>query len=76
MAADELGLSKVLLVPAASPPQRRRSISHAADRVLATRLANDPRLDVSLVELEREDRPIRSIPWSSCRSATPTSSSS
>ena len=57
MAADELGLSKVLLVPAASPPhKRRRSISHAADRVLMTRLAvaNDPRLDVSLVELERE----------------------
>jgi nicotinate-nucleotide adenylyltransferase len=56
-AADELDLSKVLLVPAASPPhKRRRSISHAADRVLMTRLAvaNDPRLDVSLVELERE----------------------
>lgn len=57
MAADELGLSKVLLVPAASPPhKRRRSISHAADRVLMTRLAvaNDPRLDLSLIELERE----------------------
>lgn len=57
MAADELGLSKVLLVPAATPPhKRRRSISHAADRVLMTRLAvaNDPRLDVSLVELERD----------------------
>lgn len=56
-AADELDLSKVLLVPAANPPhKRRRSISHAADRVLMTRLAvaNDPRLDVSLVELERE----------------------
>lgn len=56
-AADELGLAKVLLVPAASPPhKRRRAISHAADRVLMTRLAvaNDPRLDVSLVELERE----------------------
>jgi nicotinate-nucleotide adenylyltransferase len=57
VAADELDLGKVLLVPAASPPhKRRRSISHAADRVLMTRLAaaNDPRLDVSLVELERE----------------------
>jgi nicotinate-nucleotide adenylyltransferase len=56
-AADELDLAKVLLVPAANPPhKRRRSISHAADRVLMTRLAvaNDPRLDVSLVELERE----------------------
>jgi nicotinate-nucleotide adenylyltransferase len=56
-AADELGLSKVLLVPNANPPhKRRRSLSHAADRVLMTRLAvaNDPRLDVSLVELERE----------------------
>jgi nicotinate-nucleotide adenylyltransferase len=57
MAADELGLSRVLLVPAANPPHKRRqSMSHAADRVLMTRLAlaNDPRLDVSLVELERE----------------------
>lgn len=57
VAADELGLSRVLLVPAANPPHKRaRSISHAADRVLMTRLAiaNDPRLDVSLVELERE----------------------
>jgi nicotinate-nucleotide adenylyltransferase len=57
VAADELGLSRVMLVPAANPPHKRaRSISHAADRVLMTRLAiaNDPRLDVSLVELERE----------------------
>jgi nicotinate-nucleotide adenylyltransferase len=57
LAADELGLSKVLLVPAAAPPhKRRRAISHAADRILMTRLAvaNDPRLDVSLVEMERE----------------------
>lgn len=57
VAADELELSRVLLVPAANPPhKRRRSISHAADRVLMTRLAiaNDPRLDVSLVEFERE----------------------
>jgi nicotinate-nucleotide adenylyltransferase len=57
LAADELGLSRVLLIPAAYPPHKRgRSISHAADRVLMTRLAiaNDPRLDVSLVELERE----------------------
>jgi nicotinate-nucleotide adenylyltransferase len=56
-AADELGLAKVLFVPAANPPhKRRRSMSHAADRVLMTRLAvaNDPGLDVSLVELERE----------------------
>jgi nicotinate-nucleotide adenylyltransferase len=56
-AVDELDLAKVLLVPAANPPhKRRRSISHAADRVLMTRLAvaNDPRLDVSLVELERD----------------------
>ena len=57
LAADELDLSRVLLVPAANPPHKRgRSISHAADRVLMTRLAikSDPRLDVSLVELERE----------------------
>jgi len=57
LAADELGLSRVLLIPAAHPPHKRgRWISHAADRVLMTRLAiaDDPRLDVSLVELERE----------------------
>jgi nicotinate-nucleotide adenylyltransferase len=57
LAADELGMGKVLLVPAAAPPhKRRRAISHAADRILMTRLAvaNDPRLDVSLVEMERE----------------------
>lgn len=57
LAADELGMAKVLLVPAAAPPhKRRRAISHAADRILMTRLAvaNDPRLDVSLVEMERE----------------------
>ena len=57
LAADERGLSQVLLVPAANPPHKRgRSISHAADRVLMTRLAtaNDARLDVSLVELQRE----------------------
>lgn len=57
LAADELNLSKVLFVPAANPPhKRRRAISHAADRVLMTRLAvaHDPRLDVSLVELERD----------------------
>ena len=57
LAAAALGLSRVLLVPAAHPPPKRgRSISHAADRVLMTRLAtaDDHRLDVSLVELERE----------------------
>ena len=57
LAADEANLDRVLLVPAAQPPhKRRRSISHAADRAAMTRLAvaNDPRLDVSLVELERD----------------------
>jgi nicotinate-nucleotide adenylyltransferase len=57
LAADALGMAKVFLVPAAAPPhKRRRAISHAADRILMTRLAvaNDPRLDVSLVEMERE----------------------
>jgi nicotinate-nucleotide adenylyltransferase len=56
LAADSLGLSHVLLMPAARPPHKsRRAISNAADRVMMTRLAitGDPRLDLSLVEMER-----------------------
>jgi nicotinate-nucleotide adenylyltransferase len=51
-AADEMDLSKVLLVPAANPPhKRRRAISHAADRVLMTRRWPTTRVRCILVEL-------------------------
>ncbi|HSF01613.1 MAG TPA: nicotinate-nucleotide adenylyltransferase [Solirubrobacterales bacterium] len=56
LAADELGLGHVLLMPAARPPHKGdRAISNAADRVMMTRLAigADPMLDLSLVEMER-----------------------
>ncbi len=56
LAADSLGLSRVLLMPAARPPHKVGSpVSNAADRVLMTRLAiaGDPLLDVSLIEMER-----------------------
>lgn len=56
LAADTLGLSRILLMPAARPPHKGgRMISNAADRVMMTRLAiiGDPGLDLSLVEMER-----------------------
>jgi len=56
LAADSLDLGYVLLMPAARPPHKRReAVSNAADRVMMTRLAisGDPRLDLSLVEMER-----------------------
>jgi len=56
LAADELGLDRVLLMPAAQPPHKgARRVSNAADRVLMTRLAisADPLLEVSLIEMER-----------------------
>jgi len=56
LAADALGLSRVLLMPAAHPPHKGgKPISNAADRVMMTRLAiaGDPLLDLSLVEMER-----------------------
>lgn len=56
LAADALGLDRVLLMPAARPPHKgNRSISNAADRVMMTRLATsgDPLLDLSLIEMER-----------------------
>ncbi len=56
LAADALGLDRVLLMPAARPPHKgNRSISNAADRVMMTRLATsgDPLLDPSLIEMER-----------------------
>lgn len=56
LAADALGLSRVLLMPAARPPHKGANrISNAADRVMMTRLAiaGDPSLDLSLIEMER-----------------------
>jgi nicotinate-nucleotide adenylyltransferase len=56
LAADELGLDRVLLMPSARPPHKGvRHISNAADRVLMTRLAisGDPLLEISLIEMER-----------------------
>ena len=56
LAADTLGLDRVLLMPAARPPhKRRRRLSNVADRIAMIRLAiaADPRLEVSLVETER-----------------------
>lgn len=56
LAADALGLGRVLLMPAARPPHKRGApVSNAADRVMMTRLAiaGDPLLDLSLVEMER-----------------------
>lgn len=56
LAADALGLARVLLMPAARPPHKgSRPVSNAADRVMMTRLAiaGDPLLDLSLIEMER-----------------------
>ena len=56
LAADSLGLERVLLMPAARPPHKGgQPISNAADRILMTRLAiaDNPLLEVSLVEMER-----------------------
>lgn len=56
LAADAMGLDRVLLMPAARPPHKgNRAISNAADRVMMTRLATsgDPVLDLSLIEMDR-----------------------
>jgi nicotinate-nucleotide adenylyltransferase len=56
LAADALGLARVLLMPAARPPHKGgQPISNAADRILMTRLAiaDNPLLEISLVEMER-----------------------
>lgn len=56
LAADTLGLGRVLLMPAARPPHKGgQPVSNAADRVMMTRLAiaGDPLLDLSLIEMER-----------------------
>ncbi len=59
LAADTLGLGRVLLMPAARPPHKGgQTISNAADRVTMTRLAitGDPLLDLTLLEMERPGR--------------------
>jgi nicotinate-nucleotide adenylyltransferase len=56
LATDSLNLDRVLLMPAARPPHKRgQRLSNAADRIAMIRLAiaGDPRLEVSLVEMER-----------------------
>lgn len=56
LAADELGLDRVLFVPAAQPPhKRRRPVTAAAHRLLMTRLAiaADPTFELSAIEMER-----------------------
>lgn len=56
LAADELHLDRVLFVPAAQPPhKRRRRMTSAAHRLLMTRLAiaSDPLFELSGIEMER-----------------------
>lgn len=55
MAADELDLDRVLFMPAAKPPHKRRRMTAAAHRLLMTRLAiaADPLFEVSGIEMER-----------------------
>jgi nicotinate-nucleotide adenylyltransferase len=56
LAADELSLDKVLFVPAAQPPHKRRHrMTPVAQRLLMTRLAiaSNPLFELSGIELER-----------------------
>jgi nicotinate-nucleotide adenylyltransferase len=55
--AEQLGLQKIILIPAARPPHKKdRSLSPAQDRLQMTRLAvnGDELFDVSDVELHRD----------------------
>jgi nicotinate-nucleotide adenylyltransferase len=55
-ARDELGLERILVVPAAAPPHKLgRPISAAADRLAMVEagIADEPGLEVSRVELDR-----------------------
>ena len=56
LAADALGLDRVLFMPASQPPHKRgRRMSAAADRLLMTRLAIDgnPAFELCPIEMER-----------------------
>jgi nicotinate-nucleotide adenylyltransferase len=56
LAADALGLDRVLFMPASQPPHKRgRTMSAAADRLLMTRLAiaSDPLFELCPIEMER-----------------------
>lgn len=54
--AEQLGLTRVVLIPSASPPHKQRAcLAPAADRLEMTRIAveGDPLFDVSDIELLR-----------------------
>jgi nicotinate-nucleotide adenylyltransferase len=56
LAADSLGLDRVVFMPAAQPPhKRRRGMSSITDRLLMTRLAigGNPRFELSTLEVGR-----------------------
>ena len=56
LAADAIGLDRVLFMPAAQPPHKGgRLVTSAADRLLMTRLAiaGDDALDLTIIEMER-----------------------
>jgi nicotinate-nucleotide adenylyltransferase len=56
MAADAIGLGRVLFMPAAQPPHKRtEGMTRATDRLLMTRLAiaGDDAFELTLIEMER-----------------------
>ncbi len=56
MAADVIGLDRVLFMPAAQPPHKGgQLVTRATDRLLMTRLAitGDPALELTGIEMER-----------------------
>jgi nicotinate-nucleotide adenylyltransferase len=55
-ARDQLGLDRVLVIPAARPPHREQSTTPAADRLRMAELtfAGEPRVEVSRMELDRD----------------------
>ncbi|HUF06696.1 MAG TPA: nicotinate-nucleotide adenylyltransferase [Candidatus Binatia bacterium] len=56
LAADAIGLDRVLFMPAAEPPHKRqKGMTRATDRLLMTRLAiaGDDAFELTLIEMER-----------------------